>query len=137
MEARSCLYRTAPVGGPPGAPDYLNAVVALRPDAVHAEPTALLGALLAIEARFGRRRRERWGPRTLDLDLLALGDEVRRAPDPVLPHPRTMERAFVLVPLLDVAPDWRDPATGRSAREALAALDASGVVDAGHGWTSR
>lgn len=137
VRARSRIYRTAPVGGPSGQPDYLNAVVALRPDPAFAEPAALLAALLRIEARMGRERRERWAARTLDLDLLASGETVRDAPDPVLPHPRMMERAFVLAPLLDVAPTWRDPRRGVRADAALAALPEARVEPLGADWAPR
>lgn len=133
---RSRLWRTEPVGGPRGQPAYLNAVVALRPDAAHADPHLLLRALHEIEARYGRRRRLRWAPRLLDLDLLALGEEVRAEQGLTLPHPRMMERAFVLVPLLEVAPAWRHPGTGVSAATALAGLDRSGVRPAGVGWAT-
>lgn len=134
VERRSRLYRTEPVGGPPGQDAYLNAVILVRPDRAHADPRALLSALLAIEARFGRERRERWAARTLDLDLLAMNDLVVEEKGLVLPHPRMMERPFVLAPLLDVAPDWRHPRTGRSAREALRELGSGGVRPSGHGW---
>lgn len=125
---------------PPGAgPDYVNA--AIRVDT--ALPAgALLAALHRIEARFGRARAQRWGMRTLDLDLLAMGDRVlpdratyarwagldpatqaSAAPDRlILPHPRLHERGFVLVPLADIAPDWRHPVTGKSVAEMCAAL---------------
>jgi 2-amino-4-hydroxy-6-hydroxymethyldihydropteridine diphosphokinase len=96
--ARSRLYRTDPVGPP--QPDYLNAALALTTDA---SPRALLETLLAVEARLGRVRGERWGPRTLDLDLLVCGRRVDE-PDLTVPHPRLRERAFALAPLLDVAP---------------------------------
>jgi 2-amino-4-hydroxy-6-hydroxymethyldihydropteridine diphosphokinase len=89
-----------------------------------------MDALLAIEARFGRRRRARWEARRLDLDLLALGAIRLREPRLRLPHPRMMERAFVLVPLLEVAPDWTHPVTGRRADTALSGLDRRGVVPA-------
>lgn len=134
---RSRIWRTDPVGGPPGQPDYLNAVVVFRPGAAHRDPHRLLSALHDIEARHGRRRRLRWAPRLLDLDLVALGDEVREEPGLALPHPRVMERAFVLVPLLEVAPTWHHPQSGVSAATALAGLDRSGVRPAGVGWRSR
>lgn len=119
VTAASRLYRTAPVGGPPGQPDYLNAALALRTDLGAAE---LLRALLDVEREAGRVRRERWGPRTLDLDLLGRGDLVLDTPDLVLPHPRLLERAFVLAPLAEVAPRWRHPVAGVTVEAALAAL---------------
>jgi 2-amino-4-hydroxy-6-hydroxymethyldihydropteridine diphosphokinase len=134
---RSRLYRTSPVGGPPGQPDYLNAVVALTPAAAWRDPARLLDELHAIEVAFGRRRRVRWEARLLDLDLIALGDRVVDGPDLVLPHPRARERPFVLVPLLEVAPDWRDPRSGRRAADALAGLDDRGVRPSGASWTAR
>lgn len=92
------------------APRYLNAVATLR---TRLAPTELLAALHRIEARHGRVRRERWGDRTLDLDLIAYGDEVIDRDDLVVPHPRAHERDFVLVPWLDVDPDAEIPGRGR------------------------
>lgn len=97
---RSSLYRSAPVDTT--GPDFVNAVVELR---TSLEPEALLRELLAIEQRFGRQRPHRHAPRTLDLDLLAWGDRQVASPSLVLPHPRLHERAFVLVPLAEVAPE--------------------------------
>jgi len=94
--------------------------IRIGPDAP--DPAALLAALQAIEARFGRVRPYPNAPRTLDLDLLDLDGLVRAAPDPMLPHPRLHQRAFVLAPLLDVAPGWRHPRLGLKAAELLAAL---------------
>jgi 2-amino-4-hydroxy-6-hydroxymethyldihydropteridine diphosphokinase len=120
VEAASGAWTTAPVGGPPDQPDYLNAVVRWRPARAWATPANALAALLAIEAGLGRRRRERWGPRTLDLDLLdgagwcpagRAGLGVR----PTLPHPRAADRPFVLVPWAEVAPDWPAPVGARPA----------------------
>jgi 2-amino-4-hydroxy-6-hydroxymethyldihydropteridine diphosphokinase len=98
----SPLFRTAPVGGPAAQPDYLNAVllvagVAAAPDPVRA--AALLGQLQALERRFGRERRERWGPRSLDLDLLWWGGLQLEGEPLELPHPRWSQRGFVLAPL--------------------------------------
>jgi 2-amino-4-hydroxy-6-hydroxymethyldihydropteridine diphosphokinase len=90
-------------------------------------PEALLEALQAIELRFGRRRGEPNAARTLDLDLIAMDEVVRDEPDPVLPHPRVHLRAFVLLPLLDVAPDWVHPRNGQTARALLEAVDRTGV----------
>ena len=133
----SSIYRTVPVGGPAGQPDYLNAVAALQPVAAVAEPGALLEALLEIERRHGRRRSERWGPRTLDLDLLAVGDQVVEEPGLSLPHPRMMNRAFVLAPLCEVAPSWRHPLTGEAACAALARVGEAGVHRTGLRWRPR
>ncbi len=124
----SPLFRTAPVGGPPGQPVYLNAVLLAesgvpgpripRWSAVE----ALLCRLQALEASFGRVRRERWGPRSLDLDLLWCGDLTCRSPELVLPHPRLGERTFVLAPLAAIDAQLLLPGEGVSAAERLAAL---------------
>jgi 2-amino-4-hydroxy-6-hydroxymethyldihydropteridine diphosphokinase len=99
--ATSAVYETPPVGGPEQGP-YLNAVVALRT----ADPARrLLERAHEVEAAAQRVRIERWGPRTLDVDVLWVDGEVVDEPDLVVPHPRMFERAFVLVPLADVAPD--------------------------------
>ena len=107
--ACSALYRTAPVGGPPGQPDYLNAALAL---ATRLPPAALLEQCLALEERFGRQRSEPSGPRTLDIDLLLYDDLVLDSPKLVLPHPRLHLRRFVLEPLCDLAPQLLLPGTG-------------------------
>lgn len=117
LVAISGWYATASV--PPGQPDYVNGAVALEADAP--DPHALLRALHGIEAEAGRVRTERWGPRTLDLDLLAVGDRVVADTLLTLPHPRLHERGFVLRPLCDVAPGWRHPLLGRTAAALLAA----------------
>lgn len=107
----SSLYRTAPVGVH-GQPDFINAVVALETSLA---PEALLDALLAIEANFGRRRDYPNAPRTLDLDLLLYGDRTIDTPALKLPHPRMHLRAFVIAPLLEIAPDCRIPGRGTAA----------------------
>lgn len=120
VEAASSIWTTAPVGGPPDQPDYLNAVVRWRPGQAWGTPARALAALLAIEAGLGRRRRERWGPRTLDLDLL---DGAGWAPagrrgsgaHPTLPHPRAADRPFVLAPWAEVAPAWPAPGSASGA----------------------
>ena len=108
VEGTSRVYATAPVGGPP-QPDYFNAAVLVAFDG---EPADLLDALLAIESRFGRVRAERWGPRTIDLDILWIDGVAVNDARLVVPHPRLHERAFALVPLLELVPEARDPCTG-------------------------
>lgn len=100
--AVSGVYETEPVGGPADQPAYLNAVVELE---TSLSPRALLEAGRRLEEAAGRVRGERWGPRTLDVDVLLVGDLVIDGPDLQVPHPRMRERAFVLVPLHDLDPD--------------------------------
>jgi len=119
----SPIYETAPLG-PPSQGPYLNAVLAGR---TSLSPRALLDELLAIENYFGRKRGERWGPRTLDLDLLDYAGLVVDEPGLQLPHPRLHERSFVLTPLADVAPSWRHPLLDKTASDLLAGLDVSGI----------
>jgi len=120
-------YETAPVP-PSGQPNYINGVARLirRPGA-SIDPAALLADLQAIEARFGRQRGEPNAARALDLDLIDMEGLVRNESDPILPHPRAHLRAFVLLPLLDVAPDWVHPGNGRTARALLAATGQTGA----------
>ena len=163
LEGVSRLYRTQPVG-PVAQGDFLNAVVALRvPSGPTAERAAmaLLIALKAIERSMGRRFRERWGPREIDLDLLLFGahrlhvepdeaarrDELTRGGPPWLdvPHPAAQERLFVLAPLADLAPASRPPGWGMSVaqarvraeiRKGRSAVSAIGTWDAERGtWT--
>ena len=114
---RSSLYRTQPQGYA-AQPDFVNAVAALDTELAPAE---LLGRLQAIETKAGRRRSFPNAPRTLDLDLLLYGAQQIDQPGLVVPHPRMHERAFVLVPLLEIAPDVRIPVAG-SARDCLARI---------------
>lgn len=100
--AVSQVYETDPVGGPPGQGAYLNCVVELRTTRTARE---LLGVAQAAEAAAQRVRVERWGPRTLDVDVLLVGEEVVDDPDLTVPHPRMWQRGFVLVPLADLAPE--------------------------------
>ncbi len=118
LQALSRWYRTAPIP-PSGQPDYVNGVARLEGPA---EPARLLAQIQAIEARAGRRRGVANAARTLDLDIIAIDDLVRDAPDPVLPHPRAHQRAFVLVPLADVAPAWRHPLLQRCVRRLIEEL---------------
>jgi 2-amino-4-hydroxy-6-hydroxymethyldihydropteridine diphosphokinase len=110
VRCSSRVYETEPVGPP--QPPYLNAVIEVRTDL---GPRELLEACLAVETELGRARGERWGPRTLDVDVLSYEDRVVNEPDLVVPHPRMHERAFVLVPLLELDPDPVLPG-GRSVR---------------------
>lgn len=105
--ASSRVWATAPLGGPADQPEFLNAVVEIDPDAL--EPEDVLAAAHAVEAALGRVREERWGPRTVDIDVLLWGDRVSDAADLTIPHPRLHERAFVVLPLLDLDPDPRLP----------------------------
>lgn len=111
----SGLYGTAPMGPP--QPDYVNAVLVAHSTW---EPLRLLRHLQAIEAAYGRQRDVRWGARTLDLDLLLVGDAVWNTPELTLPHPGIANRGFVLVPLCDVLPDGLHPTLGVSYRTLLA-----------------
>jgi 2-amino-4-hydroxy-6-hydroxymethyldihydropteridine diphosphokinase len=108
ITARSRVYETAPVGGVAQGP-FLNAAVTVAWDA---EPSALMAALLEVERELGRVRDVRWGPRTIDLDVLWIDGLVVTEPSLVVPHPALHERAFALAPLLDVAPEAWDPRSG-------------------------
>jgi len=122
VKSHSSWYQTAPVGPP--QPDYINACAILE---VELQPQQLLETLLEIEAKFGRQRREKWEPRTLDLDLLLYDNLILETPSLVLPHPRMIERAFVLVPLAEIAPDWVHPVTGTAIAQLVHSVDCSGV----------
>lgn len=143
----SRFWRT-PAWPPGSGPDFVNACAVLDSDL---PPAQLLAILHGIEADLGRQRQARWGPRVIDLDLLAQGDAILpdraalvhwmtlapsaqqvHAPDQlILPHPRLQDRAFVLVPLAEIAPDWCHPVTGQTViqmRDALDPRDLAGVV---------
>lgn len=110
VRARSAVYETEALvlAGAPPQPKYLNAAVLLETDL---EPEALLDRLLEIERAHGRERREKWGPRTIDLDILWIDGVTHATEKLVVPHPHLRERAFALRPLLDVAPTAKDPET--------------------------
>jgi 2-amino-4-hydroxy-6-hydroxymethyldihydropteridine diphosphokinase len=120
--AASAVFETVPVGGPP-QPDYLNAVVLA---AITIPSRELLDRLHAVELAFDRVRLIRWGPRTLDLDIITVTDERSADPALTLPHPRAHERAFVLAPWLDVDPDAELPGRGRVA-DLILGVDQAGV----------
>lgn len=112
--ASSALYETEPQGGPPGQEPYLNAVLQIASELPAEE---LLGCCLEVERRFGRERLVYHGPRTLDIDLLFFADCVCQKQDLVLPHPRLHLRAFVLIPLCDLAPGLRHPLLDKTVYE--------------------
>jgi 2-amino-4-hydroxy-6-hydroxymethyldihydropteridine diphosphokinase len=124
----SAVRPSRPLGGPTGQRDYLNAVVAVR---TQLRPRRLLAALQRIERQLGRRRVERWGPRTMDLDLLLYDQRVIDEPDLVVPHPRMHQRRFVMEPLAEIAPDVVHPLLERRADEILKDL-AEDVADGGN-----
>ena len=128
ITAISGVYRTPPVGFV-DQPDFYNLVVIGRSPV----PTeALLAEVLRIERELGRTRTFRNAPRTVDIDILAHGARQLRAPDLEVPHPRLHERAFVLVPLAEIAPQWRHPVLGRSTERMLADLGSiSGIERVG------
>ncbi|HHB90657.1 MAG TPA: 2-amino-4-hydroxy-6-hydroxymethyldihydropteridine diphosphokinase [Anaerolineae bacterium] len=120
----SPIYETEP-WGLLEQPMFLNQVLRAETDL---EPEALLGLVKGIEKRMGRIFGEvRYGPRIIDIDILAYEDIIFKSPRLTIPHPRLPERAFVLVPLADIAPEWRHPVTGLTAQEMLARVDTSGV----------
>ena len=115
----SGVYETAAVGGPADSPPYLNAVLAIE---TPLSPRDLLAASLAVEEEFGRTRPAEWAPRTLDIDLLLYGDTVIDEDGLQLPHPRLHERAFILAPLCEIAPDQVHPVLHQTIRALSAAL---------------
>lgn len=119
----SSWYQTKPVSSIP-QPDYVNGCAILN---VRQTPEELLTLLQAIELQFGRVRNEKWGARTLDLDILLYGDLIINAPNLIIPHPRMTERAFVLVPLAEIAGDWQEPTSGKAISVLAGKIDTSGV----------
>jgi 2-amino-4-hydroxy-6-hydroxymethyldihydropteridine diphosphokinase len=122
---RSGWWRSAAWPDPNG-PEYRNGVALVEADA---PPEAVLAALLRLEADLGRTRAERNAPRTLDLDLIAYGREVRDTGGLALPHPRAHERLFVMGPLAEIAPAWRHPVLGTTAAELAAAAAVGGDAE--------
>ncbi len=119
--AVSSLYKT-PAEPNPADPEFVNAVASVG-DGL--SPAALLAALHAVEDGFGRKRSARNAPRTLDLDIIAYHNVISDGapPTPILPHPSLESREFVLAPLAEIAPDWRHPVSGKTAKSLLAAID--------------
>lgn len=122
VSAVSRWYLTKPVGPP--QPDYINGCAILQTSLA---PLDLLSVLQAIETEFGRVRAQVWGARTLDLDLLLYEHQIIDLPTLQIPHPHMRERAFVLVPLAEIAPDWIEPKSGQSIAVLADRLECSGV----------
>ncbi len=118
----SSWYLTAPIGPP--QPDYLNGCATIRTSLA---PLDLLSTLHSIESEFGRVRQEIWGARTLDLDLLLYDNLIIDLPTLQIPHPRMLERAFILVPLAEIAPDAIEPKSGESIATLCNKLEYSGI----------
>ena len=121
---KSRIFETEPVGGPDNQGAYLNAVVRLES---RFSARDLLNFLLEVELMRGRVRSERWGPRTLDLDLLIHGPEIIDEPGLIVPHPRLHERAFVLEPLSDLAPNLEIPGLGTTVQDLRTRVGSAGV----------
>ena len=130
VTAVSSLYRTPP-WGKLDQPDFLNAAAELS---TRLAPRALLDLCLDAERKLKRVREERWGPRLIDIDILVFGDRVIHETGLEVPHPRMLERAFVLAPLAEIAPDLA--VGGRSVSERLSAVDAAGIerLPSGRDW---
>jgi 2-amino-4-hydroxy-6-hydroxymethyldihydropteridine diphosphokinase len=122
LEAHSSWYRTKAIGPP--QPDYINGCAILQ---TSLSPSTLMQTLLEIENQFGRVRRERWGARTLDLDLLLFDDIIMQSTDLTIPHPRMVDRAFVLIPLAEIAPHWAEPIAGHTIQTLARTIEAQGV----------
>jgi len=128
----SPLYQTPPVGGPEGQPDFLNCVVEIRTGLL---PLELLQLCRQIEDHAGRARDLRWGPRTLDIDLLLMDDLILDVPCLTLPHPRLYQRHFVLLPLNDLAPQLNHPILNETINHLLKILpEADGITQVNETW---
>jgi 2-amino-4-hydroxy-6-hydroxymethyldihydropteridine diphosphokinase len=121
--SQSKWYKTKPIG--PQQPDYINGCALFN---TSLQPEKLLEKISAIEQKFGRTRDIYWGPRTLDLDIIFYEDLRLETSKLQIPHPRMRERAFVLVPLADIAPNWIDPVTKLNTQQLLEKLDISSVT---------
>ena len=124
LNTYSRWYRTLPIGPP--QPDYFNGCALLT---VQLTPQELLIILLEIEQQFGRVRGKRWGPRILDLDILLYDNLVLDTPDLKIPHPHMKERAFVLFPLAEIAPNWIEPISQKNILQLLQNVDCSGIMN--------
>jgi 2-amino-4-hydroxy-6-hydroxymethyldihydropteridine diphosphokinase len=120
LGAVSTFLSTEPVGGPAGQGPYLNGAARIETDL---SPADLLAELKRIEHELGRREGPRWGPRPIDLDIILYAHLEMDTPELTLPHPRYRERRFVLAPLAEIAPEARDPVTGRTVKELLLRFD--------------
>ncbi|MBE9028796.1 2-amino-4-hydroxy-6-hydroxymethyldihydropteridine diphosphokinase [filamentous cyanobacterium LEGE 11480] len=125
VEQCSSWYLTKAIGPP--QPDYINGCAILQTSLT---PPQLMQTLLEVENQFGRIRRERWGARTLDLDLLLFDDVVLESPDLIIPHPRMGDRAFVLIPLAEIAAHWIDPISQFAIATLVEQVDTTGVRQA-------
>jgi 2-amino-4-hydroxy-6-hydroxymethyldihydropteridine diphosphokinase len=123
LVSQSSWYKTIAIG--PAQPDYVNGCVVVK---TWRSPQDLLHLLMTIEQQFGRQRTEHWGPRTLDLDLLLYDNLVLETSELSLPHPHMTERAFVLVPLAELLPDWVHPVTGLTIAQHRDRVDCTGVA---------
>jgi 2-amino-4-hydroxy-6-hydroxymethyldihydropteridine diphosphokinase len=124
LKATSSWYLTKPIDTPQPQADYLNGCALLSAEQT---PEELLTIMQATEIQFGRTSKGKLEPRTLDLDLLLYGDLVLNSPHLIIPHPRLVERAFVLVPLAEIAPDWIEPKSKTKIVQLLRNVDTSGI----------
>ena len=122
VKAISSWYQTAPIGPP--QPNIINGCALLETTLT---PQDLLSVLLDIEKKFGRERHERWGARTLDLDLLLFNDVVLDTKTLQIPHPRMTQRGFVMIPLAEIASNWIEPLCGRAISQLVKTIDPTGV----------